>query len=87
MVPAQCEPSFDFRCRVTLVDKQQCQLGYSCDAVGNRLSGRLKKRTATDENSRSKRQAGEEFFADGPPQCRTELSPLGCTPVFRSTSR
>lgn len=69
-------PSFErrygFRCRVTLVDRQQCQLGVSCDTEGNRLSDRIKKR-----------QIGDEFIADGPPECRTELSPLGCTPAFK----
>lgn len=65
-------PSFErrygFRCRITLVDKQQCQLGVSCDSEGNRLSDRIQKRQDA------------EFLADGPPECRTELSPLGCTP-------
>ena len=73
-VPA-FERKYGFRCRVTLVDKQQCQLGFSCDSEGNRLSDRLKKR-----------QAGVEFVAEGPPECRTELSPLGCTPVLKLSS-
>ena len=30
-----------------------------------------------------KHQAGEEFVATGPPECRTELSPLGCTPAVQ----
>ena len=55
-------PSFErrygFRCKITLVDKQQCQLGVSCDSEGNRLSERI-----------IKRQAGEEFLATGPPEC------------------
>merc|ERR1711971_1484795 len=70
-------PSFErrygFRCKITLVDKQQCQLGVSCDSEGNRLSERI-----------IKRQAGEEFLATGPPECRTELSPLGCTPAVQN---
>ena len=40
---------------------------------GNRLSERI-----------IKRQAGEEFLATGPPECRTELSPLGCTPAVQN---
>ena len=72
------ERRYGFRCRVTLVDRQQCQLGISCDSEGNRLSDRKVQK-------RQKRQAGEEFFADGPPECRTELSPLGCTPLRKTT--
>ena len=72
------ERRYGFRCRVTLVDRQQCQLGVSCDSEGNRLSDRKVQK-------RQKRQAGEEFFADGPPECRTELSPLGCTPLRKTT--
>ena len=67
------ERRYGFRCKITLVDKQQCQLGVSCDSEGNRLSERI-----------IKRQSGEEFLATGPPECRTELSPLGCTPAVQN---
>ena len=68
------ERTYGFRCTITLVDRQSCQLGVSCDSEGNRLA----------EKKRQKRQAGEEFIADGPPECRTELSPLGCTPLRKA---
>lgn len=67
-VPA-FERRYGFRCKITLVDRLQCQLGLTCDADGNRLA--------------QSRQTGEEFFADGPPECRTELSPLGCRPFVK----
>ena len=70
-VPA-FERRYGFRCKVTLVDKQQCQVGISCDEFGNRL---IRKR------KRKKRQF-VEFFSDAPPNCLTELSPLGCTPAI-----
>ena len=69
------ERTYGFRCTITLVDRQSCQLGVSCDSEGNRLA---------EKKKRQKRQAGEEFIADGPPECRTELSPLGCTPLRKS---
>ena len=70
-VPA-FERRYGFRCKVTLVDKQQCQVGVTCDEFGNRL---IRKR------KRKKRQFAE-FFSEAPPYCLTELSPLGCTPAI-----
>ena len=72
-VPA-FERLYGFGCKVTLVDKQQCQLGYSCDGFGNRI-------VTNKHKKRSKRQI-EEFFSLAAPVCRTELSPLGCTPAI-----
>lgn len=81
---------FGFRIRVRLVDKQPCTLGVTCDANGNKIgpgSDFTGSTFGSSPRSRgfdfsgylfAKRQAGEFFSAEGPPECRTELNPNGC---------
>ncbi len=55
---------------------QPCALGVTCDASGNKIGG------GRVDSAFSRRQlTGEEFQADGPPQCRVELNPDGCVPL------
>ena len=54
----QGQQLFGFRTRVKLVDRQPCLLGVTCDLQGNRIN---------------KRQTGEEFGSEAPPDCRTEF--------------
>ena len=56
---------FGFACLVRVLE-ERCVLDVTCDANGNRLF-------------RKKRQTGEEFSANGPPDCRTTVAPDGCT--------
>jgi hypothetical protein len=61
---------FGFRCLVTLVNAR-CELGLTCDANGNKIGSR-------SSDSLLRRQTGEEFASDAPPDCRTQLLPDGC---------
>jgi hypothetical protein len=64
---------FGFRTRIALVDRDPCELGVTCDAGGNKLSGGGQRVFVFES-----RQTGEEFESDGLPECRTELNPGGC---------
>ncbi len=66
---------FGFRTRVTLVDREPCALGVTCDIDGNKLVGgrRLSRPVLAEE-----RQTGEDFESEGPPECRTVVNPAGC---------
>ena len=73
-------PIFGFRTRVTLVDTQPCALDVECDQEGNKLVDVI---GDDDEGTigtpfAQERQTGEEFQSEGPPECRTELNPIGC---------
>ena len=66
---------FGFRCLVTLVNAR-CQLNVTCDANGNKLGGEESLSRRFDPFLR--RQTGEEFSSDAPPDCRTQQAPDGC---------
>ena len=63
---------FGFRCMVTLVNAR-CQLGVTCDENGNKLGPEFRR-----HDPYLRRQTGEEFSSDAPPDCRTQLTPNGC---------
>ena len=75
-------PIFGFRSRVTLVDMQPCALDVECDSEGNSLVDVIGEgqevAMGASPFAAEERQTGEEFQSEGPPECRTELNPLGC---------
>ena len=87
--PAECQPDllYGFRSRVSIVENQSCILDVTCTATGDRINAALlaKRRGQTNmskhvQNSArqggfAKRQSGEEFQSDAPPQCRAIRDP------------
>lgn len=63
------EREFGFRCKITLVD-DPCELDVTCDAFGNKIDQFLR------------RQNGEIYRSDAPPECRTLQNPNGCQKWF-----
>jgi len=86
--PAECQPDllYGFRSRVSIVENQSCILDVTCTATGDRINAALlAKRRGQPNKSKhvqniarqgfAKRQSGEEFQSDAPPQCRAIRDP------------
>ena len=87
--PAECQPDllYGFRSRVSIVENQSCILDVTCTATGDRINAALlAKRRGQPNMSKhvhnsarrqgfAKRQSGEEFQSDAPPQCRAIRDP------------
>lgn len=81
--PLECQPEllYGFRSRVSIVENQSCILDVTCTATGDRINVALTKRRGSSipfpdiaqQQSFSRRQTGEEFQSDAPPQCRAIL--------------
>ena len=70
---------YGFRTRVTLVENQSCILDVTCTATGDKINVALARRSGNlppqPHRRRHKRQAGEEFRSDAPPECRAIRDP------------
>ena len=71
----ECQPSYDnlrygFRTRVTLVENQSCILDVTCTATGDKINVALARSDSSENHGFAKRQSGEEFRSDAPPECR-----------------
>merc|ERR1712083_965989 len=86
--PAERQPEllYGFRSRVSIVENQSCILDVTCTATGDRINAALTKRRGQSfeasnifkeiaRQSFAKRQSGEEFQSDAPPQCRAIRDP------------
>ena len=86
--PAECQPDllYGFRSRVSIVENQSCILDVTCTATGDRINAALLAKRRGQPNmskhvqnsarqSFAKRQSGEEFQSDAPPQCRAIRDP------------
>ncbi len=66
---------YGFRTRVAVVENQSCILDVTCTATGDRINVALSKRNGQVKSSFARRQSGEEFQSDAPPQCRAVRDP------------
>ena len=86
--PPECQPDllYGFRSRVSIVENQSCILDVTCTATGDRINAALLAKRRGQPNmskhvqnmakqSFAKRQSGEEFQSDAPPQCRAIRDP------------
>jgi len=86
--PSECQPEllYGFRSRVSIVENQSCILDVTCTATGDRINAALTKRRGQSfeasnifkeiaRQSFARRQTGEEFQSDAPPQCRAIRDP------------
>ena len=81
--PPECDDysnlRYGFRTRVTLVENQSCILDVTCTATGDKINVALARRSGNlppqTHRRRHKRQAGEEFRSDAPPECRAIRDP------------
>ena len=69
------EPTYGFRAKVTLAENSPCILGSTCRGNPDFAKRSFEDDIKTDENFPSEdvldeRQTGEEFFSEGPPDCR-----------------
>ncbi len=90
------EPLYGFRTRVTLVEDQPCTLGVTCrgqpeggDGFGSSFFGNFSSSPFLRRSSENavdftdqllRRQTGEEFSSDAPPDCRVrfDTAASGC---------
>ena len=78
------EPLYGFRTRITLVDNEPCTLGVTCrdDPTGSFNPTSTFLSNYVDFSSQLlRRQAGEEFSSDAPPDCRVSFNSVapGCS--------
>jgi len=69
------EPTYGFRAKVTLAENSPCILGSTCRGNPDFAKRSSDDDIISDENFPSEdvldeRQTGEEFFSEGPPDCR-----------------
>ena len=69
------EPKYGFRTKVTLVDNKSCVIGSSCDntTISDNSYDFRRHPGYLPTNEFTRRQTGEEFSSDGPPDCRVTI--------------